>query len=186
MLCKRTFIYTHCFGLYEYSCLYSFETLYLFNSKGQCFRREKLMQGKWVNYSSKNKYCFETPFYTCVFNIYINEPLVGPCVPTMGSYHQKEKSKSLCLLLFSHSEREKNLKRENAYPWALKMNYFGICIGSMRLSTLELPNFLPQYSTSTHQHDGRPNSLRSHLFVSKNWTVFRESLFHKNNSILEH
>lgn len=114
MLCKRNFIYTHCFGLYEYSWLYSFETLYLFNSKGQYFRREKLMQGKWVNYSSKNKYCFETLFYTCVFNIYINQPPVGQCVPTMGSYHQKKKkkSKSLCLLLFSHSEREKSQKGE--------------------------------------------------------------------------
>lgn len=35
------------------------------------------------------------------------------------------------------------------------MNYFGICIGSVRLSALELSNFLPQYSTPTHQHHGR-------------------------------
>lgn len=43
---------------------------------------------------------------------------------------------------FSHSKREKkNLKRENASPWAVKMNYFGIGIGSGRLSTLKLSNF---------------------------------------------
>lgn len=35
---QKALIYIHCFGSYEYSCLYSFETLYLLNLKGQCFR----------------------------------------------------------------------------------------------------------------------------------------------------
>lgn len=80
MLYKRAFIYIHCFGPYEYSCPYSFETLNLFNLKGQRFRWEKLMQGKWVNYSFKNKYCFGTPFYTCVFNKDVNQHLVEQCI----------------------------------------------------------------------------------------------------------
>lgn len=91
MLRKRAFIYIHCLDLYEYSCPYSFETLYLFNLKGQCFSWEKLMQGKWVDYSCKNKYCFGTGFYTCVPNIHINQPPMGQCVFTMGSDHKSSK-----------------------------------------------------------------------------------------------
>lgn len=128
---------------------------------------------------------WDSVLYLCIQHLY-KSASGGAVCSYNGLLPPKKKSLKAFVCFYFLILKEKNLKRENAYPWALKMNYFGICIGSVRLSTLELPNFLPQYSTPTHQHDGRPNSLRSHLFVSKNWTVFRAGLFHKNNSILEH
>lgn len=79
--------------------------------------------------------------------------------------------------------KDKNLKRERAYPWAAKMNYFGICSGSVRLSILELHNF------STHLQPVSKMAMRIPYVLSCMWakrTVSRVGLFHKNNSTLEH
>lgn len=178
MLYKRAFIYIHCFGLYEYSCPYSFETLYLLNLKGQCFRGEKPMQGKWDNDSSKNKCCLGP----CVVSIGINQHPVGQ-VGTVGfSTKRPPSSKGFCFLAFI--PKEENLKRENACSWAGKMNYFSICVGSVGLWTLELSNILPWFSTPAHQRDSHPVPFVL-SYISTNLTVFWAGLFH-NNSILEH
>lgn len=83
--------------------------------------------------------------------------------------------------------KEENIKGENAYAWAVKMNYFCVRVGSVRLSILELHNFLKQLSTPTVSWRlPVNNSLCFLLYVSENRTVFRAGLFYSNNFILEH
>ena len=80
--------------------------------------------------------------------------------------------------------KEENIKRENAYAGAVKMNYFCVRVGSVRLSILELHNFLKQLSTPTISRQlPVNNSLCSLLYVSENRTVFRAGLFYSNNFI---
>lgn len=67
------------------------------------------------------------------------------------------------------------------------MNYFCVRVGSVRLSILELHNFLKQLSTPTVSWRlPVNNSLCFLLYVSENRTVFRAGLFYSNNFILEH
>ena len=175
MLCKRAFIYICCFGLYEYSCPYSFETLYLFNLKGQCFRWEELMWGKEVNYSFKNKYCLVTPFSTCVFNTSINQRSVKQPVCTRASSHKKtHQVLNAFVCLFSPSERGKSYKGE-CISLSCKMNYFCVCVGSVGLSVLELGSgwWLSAF-------------LMTLLHVSENQTVFRAGLVYSDHVTLQH
>lgn len=83
----------------------------------------------------------------------------GVCVYN-GLLIQKDPPNSKCLYLpfffLFLILKEENLKRKNASPWAVKMNYFSVCVGSAGLSVLGLHNFLPQYPIPAHQQDGHP------------------------------
>lgn len=109
-----------------------------------------------MDYSWKNKYCFGTWFYACVSNIYINYPPVGQCVLTMGSYHKRAQALNAFVCCFPpHSERANSQKGE-CISLSCKKELCWHQLGSVRLSMLELYNFVPQDSAPPQLRDGRP------------------------------
>lgn len=62
--------------------------------------------------------------------------------------------------------KERNLKRERAYPWAAKNELFW----HLQWLSEAFNSWIIQlqHSTPTHQQDGHPNSLCSLLYVSEN------------------
>lgn len=145
MLYKSAFIYVHCFGLDEYSCLQSFETFYLFNLKGQWLPREKLKQGnEWIIHLKTNTVwglrCILASSTPAKMS-----PRGAACVPRAEIHKDPASSKCLCSL-FSPSERGKS-RRKSACPWAAEMNYFSVCVGSAGRPVPALHNFPPQPRT---------------------------------------